>query len=144
MTKIPRLAYSLTFAGLIPFIVSAIGVKHLDNFIPWEDIFILYSIVIISFLCGIQWGLATKNYDTDSRNSNLLFITSNFLALLGFSIFFIDDFFIQTILISVLFTIIWFIDAFIIPKKIIPEWFRKLRNLVSPILLVVLIFEVML
>lgn len=51
-------ANRLAWAGLIPFIVTAV----LGSFSLWADlllpIFLVYSAVILSFLGGIHWGLA--------------------------------------------------------------------------------------
>ncbi len=51
-------ANRLAWAGLIPFVVSAV----LGSFNLWTELllqaFLVYSAVILSFLGGIHWGLA--------------------------------------------------------------------------------------
>lgn len=51
-------ANRLAWAGLIPFIATAV----LGSFNLWADallqVFLIYSAVILSFLGGIHWGLA--------------------------------------------------------------------------------------
>lgn len=55
----PHTASILGYAGLIPFVFSALAIHG-----PWPDaalsarVFIAYGAAILAFLGGIQWGLA--------------------------------------------------------------------------------------
>ena len=75
----------LTWAGLIPFlgclVISILGLS-IGGFAP-EWVFIAYSAVILSFLCGALWG---KSDHTESSEDNTVLITTNFWAVIAWII----------------------------------------------------------
>jgi hypothetical protein len=70
MTPIPRAALWLGLAGLLPFLWGAATILHpglaewtsatLGNRFRGPYVQIAYGIVILSFMSGVLWGLATK------------------------------------------------------------------------------------
>ena len=59
-----KIAIYLGYLGLIPFILSLIMAVYFEQFKETsEQAFIVYSIVIISFMSGIHWGIAINSDD---------------------------------------------------------------------------------
>ena len=60
--RIRRIAWILTFAGAIPFAVATgflfAGDSHVR--VPAIAALVTYSAVVLSFLGGIEWGLALR------------------------------------------------------------------------------------
>lgn len=56
----PRLAQSLGYAGLLPFVGFALGVWALEGYIQALSMqgFLVYSLAILCFLAGSLWGSA--------------------------------------------------------------------------------------
>ena len=98
-----NLPYILIYLGSIPFVFfSFLRIVSLEDFFYLDINYILsiYSLSIISFICGSHWGIFLTN-NTLKIN---LFIFSNLLTILSFSgILFlkIDYFFLLQVLILV-------------------------------------------
>ena len=98
-----NLPYILIYLGSIPFLFfSFLRIVSLEDFFYLDINYILsiYSLSIISFICGSHWGIFLTN-NTLKIN---LFIFSNLLTILSFSgILFlkIDYFFLLQVLILV-------------------------------------------
>ena len=98
-----NLPYILIYLGSIPFVFfSFLRIISLEDFFYLDINYILsiYSLSIISFICGSHWGIFLTN-NTLKIN---LFIFSNLLTILSFSgILFlkIDYFFLLQVLILV-------------------------------------------
>lgn len=78
-----NLPYILIFLGSIPFVFfSFLSIISLEEFFYIDINYILsiYSLSIISFICGSHWGLFLKN---NTLKINLFFL-SNFLTILSF------------------------------------------------------------
>ncbi len=124
------LPYILIFLGSIPFIFfSFLKLFNYQEFFQIEINFILsiYSLSIISFICGSHWGIFLSN-------SNLginLFLLSNFLTILSFIGFLILEernyFFLQILILIILLLI----DVYIFRKKITQKKYVNTRILVT-------------
>ena len=124
------LPYLLIFLGSIPFIFfSFLKLFNYQEFFQIEINFILsiYSLSIISFICGSHWGIFLSN-------SNLginLFLLSNFLTILSFIGFLILEernyFFLQILILIILLLI----DVYIFRKKITQKKYVNTRILVT-------------
>lgn len=124
------LPYLLIFLGSIPFIfLSFLKLFNYQEFFQIEINFILsiYSLSIISFICGSHWGIFLSN-------SNLginLFLLSNFLTILSFIGFLILEernyFFLQILILIILLLI----DVYIFRKKITQKKYVNTRILVT-------------
>lgn len=90
-----RITTALGFAGLLPFIGALLALV-LDVDLPFkaEQVFVFYSAIILSFLCGAIWGsLLNTNFvapdlaGTDftevhfTKKASALFIVSNLVSL---------------------------------------------------------------
>ena len=124
------LPYLLIFLGSIPFIfLSFLKLLNYQEFFQIEINFILsiYSLSIISFICGSHWGIFLSN-------SNLginLFLLSNFLTILSFIGFLLLEernyFFLQILILIILLLI----DVYIFRKKITQKKYVNTRILVT-------------
>ena len=124
------LPYLLIFLGSIPFIFfSFLKLFNYQEFFQIEINFILsiYSLSIISFICGSHWGIFLSN-------SNLginLFLLSNFLTILSFIGFLLLEernyFFLQILILIILLLI----DVYIFKKKITQKKYVNTRILVT-------------
>ena len=124
------LPYILIFLGSIPFIFfSFLKLFNYQEFFQIEINFILsiYSLSIISFICGSHWGIFLSN-------SNLginLFLLSNFLTILSFIGFLILEernyFFLQILILIILLLI----DVYIFREKITQKKYVNTRILVT-------------
>lgn len=124
------LPYLLIFLGSIPFIfLSFLKLFNYQEFFQIEINFILsiYSLSIISFICGSHWGIFLLN-------SNLginLFLLSNFLTILSFIGFLLLEernyFFLQILILIILLLI----DVYIFRKKITQKKYVNTRILVT-------------
>ncbi len=106
-----RVANSLGYAGLIPFVVPALlvlfGTPHADLS---RSIAEAYGFGIVSFLCGSWWGMALRS---DSRK---ILLSSNAYFLIAFLVFaFLPDWWSLTavlLLVSMFVTEIRFVRLF--------------------------------
>lgn len=124
------LPYILIFLGSIPFIFfSFLKLFNYQEFFQIEINFILsiYSLSIISFICGSHWGIFLSN-----RNLGInLFLLSNFLTILSFIGFLLLEernyFFLQILILIILLLI----DVYIFRKKITQKKYVNTRILVT-------------
>lgn len=60
--RIPQAAAALGYAGAIPFIVAALLSWFPDPFVSETAVVMLigFSVVILSFMGGVRWGIATS------------------------------------------------------------------------------------
>jgi len=120
-----KIAQILTYAGTLPFILSA-----LINYFPQAGfegwlLALSYGAIIISFLCGIHWAIYL--FFAEKCPYNFLII-SNFIALFSWvSLLFLENF---TALIVQIFLFIFLlvIDWKLFDLKILPKWFFVLRK----------------
>ena len=120
-----KLANLLTYSGTLPFIGCAIAMKLPSIITNVNFIASAYGAVIISFLCGIHWGIYLFFSSRCSRN---LLISSNFIALVAWSLLIIP-FHSLCFLIQVLcFIYLLIIDIKLRDAAVLPEWFYRLRR----------------
>lgn len=76
--------YQLGYLGLIPFIAGAGMMATNMSFLglSGSQIFISYSVIILSFLSGVLWGRGLSDGVTKSVPNRMALIASNVFALL--------------------------------------------------------------
>ena len=128
-----NLPYILIFLGSIPFVFfSFLRIISLEEFFYLDINYILsiYSLSIISFICGSHWGLFLTN---NTLKINLFFL-SNFLTILSFfGILFlkVNYFFLLQILILI---ILLLIDFYIYRQNI-----TQLKYIYSRVIITILV-----
>ena len=136
-----NLPYILIFLGSIPFaFFSFLRIISFEEFFYLDINYILsiYSLSIISFICGSHWGLFLTN---NTLKINLFFL-SNFLTILSFfGILFlkVNYFFLLQILILI---ILLLIDFYIYRQNITQLKYIYSRMIITILVLICLIIPV--
>lgn len=130
------LAHFLTFAGSLPLFLSIIlklaGATFYGITPLW--IFLSYSVVIISFISGIHWGIFLTN---DCQRN--LFIESNIIVLTAWTALLINH---KWCLILTLccFIYLLLIDKVLFNSSNISKWYWKLRKIITALVVLAHIF----
>ena len=136
-----NLPYILIFLGSIPFVFfSFLRIISLEEFFYFDINYILsiYSLLIISFICGSHWGLFLTN---NTLKINLFFL-SNLLTISSFfGILFLkmNYFFLLQILILI---ILLLIDFYIYRQNITQLKYIYSRMLITILVVICLIIPV--
>jgi len=136
-----NLPYILIFLGSIPFVFfSFLRIISLEEFFYLDVNYILsiYSLSIISFICGSHWGLFLTN---NTLKINLFFL-SNLLTISSFfGILFLkmNYFFLLQILILI---ILLLIDFYIYRKNITQLKYIYSRTIITILVVICLIIPV--
>lgn len=120
-----KLAKILTYSGTLPLIVSVLLTQFPLSVIDARGIASAYSVIIISFLCGIHW--AVYLFFAEKCPSNLLLI-SNAVTLLACSSLLIEQQSISKALQVLCFLYLLTLDLKLHIAEILPEWFYSLRR----------------
>lgn len=135
-----RTAKILAYLGTIPFfMVVFLAVVPLDLF-DHLLMGMLYSLAIISFLCGIHWGIYLLNSKDIPDN---LFIFSNIITLFAWGVLIFSNLDFITFCHILCFIALFVIDIRLYNKMIFPGWYYHLRlyaTLIVVSLLTVLLF----
>ncbi|MEO8137538.1 MAG: DUF3429 domain-containing protein [Betaproteobacteria bacterium] len=132
-----RLAFALAIAGSVPFVAAA---AYLWIGPPAHATVVLqvvcsYAAIILSFLGGIQWGVAVGITETAPKSAQSMFLLSVVPSLLSCAMLFIDAAGARLIVAIFLFAFVWVIDALLHLQKLIPDWFFRLRCIITPIVI---------
>jgi Protein of unknown function (DUF3429) len=127
----------LTFAGAIPFIACSAAVWLAPNQYRAFAINVLttYAAVILSFLGGIQWGMAVNLIDSAPKSARNIFLLSVVPSLLAWGMLLLPEPRSRILVAIVLFAFVWVIDALLNVQKLIPQWFFKLRSTITVIVI---------
>ena len=136
-----NLPYILIFLGSIPFVFfSFLRIISLEEFFYLDINYILsiYSLSIISFICGSHWGLFLTN---NTLKINLFFLSNFFTILSFFGILFlkVNYFFLLQILILI---ILLLIDFYIYRQNITQIKYIYSRMLITILVVICLIIPV--
>ena len=149
MTPIPRSALVLGLAGTIPFIWGVItlldGNLHLwgsnmmgQRFVgPYVQLF--YGSVILSFMSGVLWGFATKATD---KLATIGYVLSVLPALWAFFMTGNGPITASMNLITG-FIAVLMLDWFFWKAGLAPEWWMRLRIMISVIVIACLLVAVL-
>ncbi|APH73464.1 DUF3429 domain-containing protein [Aquibium oceanicum] len=128
---ISRTARLLALLGFIPFAALSLWLFGIAQDHPWRPVTILllksYSVVILSFLGGIRWGLGMKTEPRDGRRD---LVASCAPALAGWAGFFVPVPF-AFALFAVAFAAQGAWDAFAVHHDVAPRWFGSTRILLT-------------
>ena len=130
----PRLPFLLGIAGLIPFLAGAIAVFVAP--VLWQALaikaFIFYSAVILSFLGGIQWGVAMGQESSDTRGFKDRLVLSVVPSLLAWPALLIDydD---AALVLMVGFLLVRLYERQRSSALRLPSWYQRLRSLLTAV-----------
>ena len=120
---VPRLGW----AGVLPFAFLAVGAVFRINLPGFEASALLvdYGAVILSFMGGVQWGLAMSRSRNDGIGSQVYTI-SVLPALLGFAAAQFSPVIALPVLVIGFCGLLAF-DLWTVREGLAPEWYRSLR-----------------
>lgn len=132
----------LAYCGAIPFIVFALlhladiqQIKHLGT---TTQLTISYGLLIVSFMCGIHWGIQLQR----SIKTNL-FIISNVLTLSCWFIYLMGPVFIIIITYILCFSALLYIDHQLKSSSMISGEYFKMRTIVTSIVIISLLVQLL-
>ncbi len=126
----------LVLTGALPFLSASLSLVAGGPFHQTTSVVILitYGAVILSFLGGIQWGLALKMMDTAPKSATRLFALSVLPSLLAWGVLmFMINPHMQLIALLGILVGVWAVDGLLAVQQLIPAWFFKLRSLITAI-----------
>ena len=135
LQNVPLLPLLLGLAGTIPFIFLSLSIWIFSYELKLLAIINLinYSVVILSFIGAIHWGVAMVRNENNYK-SYLISIMPALLSwfLLSFMGFIVS---LMTIFIILMFLFLgmFFIDVKAVKEKIIPQWYLSLRKIITVI-----------
>lgn len=125
---IPSLALWLGLAGLLPFLVS-VSVAWLAP-IAWQMLaiqaFLYYSAVILSFLGGIQWGVAMSLETVGSTGFRIRLLLSMVPSLIAWPALLLHPLTGAWVL-AIGFVLVRFHELSLHGRAELPDWYQSLR-----------------
>lgn len=118
----------LGWAGLVPFALAALGTHSgIDALVLYGFLGgTAYGAVILSFLGAVHWGLAMR----DDR-SPYWYVWSITPALFGFSSLLMFDVEMRIVALIPLFGLAWSVDRRAANHGLIPNWYMRLRSMLT-------------
>ncbi len=133
-----RLPLWIALLGSAPFVVLSMAIAFGWTAHPDTALLPLlqYAAIIVSFLGGIHWGIATLHAEEHTTTATLMILESTLAALLAWCILWIGAPHIQLLCFAFLYALLWGVDSVLYNARIIPLWFFQLRGVVTPIVVV--------
>jgi uncharacterized protein DUF3429 len=135
-----RIAWLFAFTGVILFAgmtgVLLSGQSHFR--IPAIASLVTFAAVVLSYLGGIEGGLALREEASDERTRTLALCLSVIPSLAAWGVLWLPGPQHQIGAALVLFVAVWGADLYLARHGLIPSWFVDLRTLVTALACVVL------
>jgi hypothetical protein len=140
-----RVAWLLAIAGAIPFAAMTFALTSADNAvrIPAIAALVTYAAVILSFLGGIEWGLAVQEPmaapgpQKERLRATALFISAA-PSLAAWGVFWLPSPHWQLGASLALFILVWAADLGLSRQGLVPSWFVDLRTAITAVVAVIL------
>ena len=141
-----RVAWLLALAGAVPFAAMTAALAGTDNHIriPAIAALVTYAAVILSFLGGIEWGLAVHDplpgaaRGTRERLRASTLCLSAAPSLAAWGVFWLPSPHWQLGASLALFVLVWACDLLLARQGLVPSWFVDLRTAVTAVVAVIL------
>jgi len=136
-----RLAWFLAFAGAVPFVLAtgALFVSDASSVrVPAITALVTYSAVILSFLAGIEWGLAIRDESGTETTRAVALGLSSVSTLAAWAVLWLPTATWQIGSALALFVAVWAADEWMAGRGLLPTWFVDLRTAVSVLVAAVL------
>lgn len=129
-SRIPRL---LTYAGAIPFYGLAFAYILLPQIAFFFTALLLYSALIVSFICGTHWAACVIEDETLRGRLKWIVVASNLITLAAFAlILFWSSFGIwATAVFALLFALLYGLDVLLHKDDIWPDWYITMRRYIT-------------
>ena len=140
-----RIAWLLAIAGAIPFAAMTIALLGTDNHvrIPAIAALVTYAAVVLSFLGGIEWGLAVHDpvpglaSEREKLRATALFISAA-PSLAAWGVFWLPTPHWQLGASLALFVLVWAADLGLSRQGLVPSWFVDLRTAITAVVAIIL------
>jgi hypothetical protein len=136
-----RIAWFLAIAGAVPFI-AATAALYLSSAssvrVPAIAALVTYAAVILSFLGGIEWGLAIRDETGTEATRVVALGLSVGPSLAAWAVLWIDGPRVQVGTALGIFVVVWAADQWMASKGLLPAWFVDLRTAISVLVAVIL------
>ena len=135
-----RLAWLLAITGVLILAVMTAFLFSSENHvrIPAIAAIVTFTAVVISYLGGIEFGLALREESSDERIRTLAMSMSALPSLASWGVFWLPSPQQQIGAAIGLFGLVWFSDLYLARRGLIPSWFVDLRTAVTVIACVIL------
>jgi hypothetical protein len=143
---VKRVAWILAFAGAIPFIVATAALYYTDAShvrVPAIAALVTYSAVILSFLGGIEWGLALSERGGTETTRVAAMGLSAVPSLAGWAVLWLPSSTWQVGTALAIFVAVWIADQWMASRGLLPTWFVDLRTAITALVAVVLAIALM-
>lgn len=134
--RVPVVVAALGGAGLVPFVIGPLIVwlEPTAGGLPWVQIVVVYGAVILSFLGGIAWGLASA---AAAQNPRLqirggLFAVSVVPSLAGWVACFLPQQ-LGLLILALSFMAMVLLDRHVVAEGLVPDWWMRLRAVLSAV-----------
>jgi hypothetical protein len=136
-----RIAWFLAIAGAVPFI-AATAALYLSSSssvrVPAIAALVTYAAVILSFLGGIEWGLAIRD-ETGTESTRVIALGLSVVpSLAAWAVLWLDGPKWQVGTALAIFVVVWVADQWMAGKGLLPAWFIDLRTAVSALVALIL------
>ncbi len=140
-TTFPR---ALTFAGAIPFVAATAALWFAPAMYRSfaAQVLLTYAAVIVSFLGGVQWGIAISVLDAAPKSARTMFALSVVPSLLAWGMLLLPAARERVFVAIALVAFVWVIDAMLYVQALIPAWFFRLRCIISAVVMASLVAAV--
>ena len=130
--SISKVARTLGYAGLIPFIALTIAlfIVDADSAIFVKFAFQSYAAVILTFIGGVHWGLIIKEETFPAYK--LILIASILPSLLGWTSLLLPQQFALTLLLASFLGLIFY-EYKVLWASLFPVWYRQLRVILTTV-----------
>ena len=136
-----RLAWFLALAGAIPFLLATAALFVSDASavrVPAITALVTYSAVILSFLGGIEWGLAIRDESGNEGTRAAALGLSTVSSLAAWALLWLPSAQWQVGSALALFVAVWAADQWMASRGLLPAWFVDLRTAISVLVAVIL------
>src|SRR4051812_19539182 len=135
-----RLAWLLAITGTLIFAVMTAFLFSGENHvrIPAIAALVTFAAVVISYLGGIEFGLALREEGSNEGIRALAISMSALPSLAGWGVFWLPSPQQQIGVAIALFVMVWISDLYLARRGLIPSWFVDLRTAVTAIACVIL------
>lgn len=136
-----RLAWFLTLAGAVPFVLATGALFASDASsvrVPAITALVTYSAVILSFLGGIEWGLAIRDDAGNEASRAIALGLSTVSSLAAWAVLWLPSATWQVGAALGLFVIVWAADQWMASRGLLPAWFVDLRTAISALVCAIL------
>lgn len=136
-----RIAWFLALAGAVPFLVATAALFVSDSSsvrVPAIAALVTYSAVILSFLGGIEWGLAIRD-ETGNEGTRVAALGLSIVpSLAAWAVLWLPSPHWQVGAALAIFVAVWGADQWMAARGLLPVWFIDLRTAVSAVVAAIL------